>query len=187
MSAVSASPPRRWHWGGRPTCDKVPRPGGSAVSLTTSNYRRPRSLLRCVRPPCFERLIRPRTRLTTNFVHSRHGPVASPVARFCGVFGADWPTWAMGPRRGLRLPRSRRSPGDWRTGVSPHHKTACGDVGGRVTDFAGSSAAAEWLDPEGGNGAPIPVRRLRLNLRNRVAVATANGQARLEWATRGRR
>ena len=28
-------------------------------------------------------------------------------------------------------------------------------------------------------------RRLRLNLRNRVAVATANGQAREEWATGG--
>ena len=91
----------------------------------------------------------------------------------------------MGPRRGLRLPRSRRSPGDWRTGVSPHHTMACGDVGGRVTDCAGSSVAAEWPDPEGGDGAPIPVRRLRLDLRNWVAVATANGQACSEWATKG--
>ena len=55
----------------------------------------------------------------------------------------------MGPRRGLRLPRSRRSPGDWRTGVSPHHTMACGDVGGgRVTDGACSSLAVEWPDPE---------------------------------------
>jgi hypothetical protein len=83
------------------------------------------------------------------------------------------------------LPRSRRSPGDWRTGVSPHHTMACGDVGGRVTDCEGSSVAVEWPDPEGGDGAPIPVRRLRLNLRNWVAVATANGQACAEWATRG--
>ena len=93
----------------------------------------------------------------------------------------------MGPRRGLRLPRSCRSPGDWRTGVSPHHTMACGDVGvgGRVTDCAGSSVAVEWPDPEGDDGAPIPVRRLRLNLRNGVAVATANGRACAEWATRG--
>ena len=54
---------------------------------------------------------------------------------------------------------------------------ACGDVGGRVTDCAGSSVAVEWSDPEGDDGAPIPVRRLRLNLRNWVAVATANGKA----------
>ena len=52
-------------------------------------------------------------------------------------------------------------------------------------DCAGSSVAAEWPDPDGGDGAPIPVRRLRLNLRNWVAVATANGQACAEWATRG--
>ena len=51
---------------------------------------------------------------------------------------------------------------------------ACGDVGGRVTDCAGSSVAVEWSDPEGDDEAPIPVRRLRLNLRNWVAVATAN-------------
>ena len=91
----------------------------------------------------------------------------------------------MGPRCGSRLRRSRRSPGDERTGVSPHHTMACGDVGGRVTDCAGSSVAVEWSDPEGGDDAPIPVRRLRLNLRNWVAVATANGQACAEWATRG--
>ena len=54
----------------------------------------------------------------------------------------------MGPRRGLRLPRSRRSSGDWRTGVSPHHTIACGDVGGRVPDGACSSLAVEWPDPE---------------------------------------
>ena len=91
----------------------------------------------------------------------------------------------MGPRRGLRLPRWRRSPGDWRTGVSPHHTMVCGDVGGRVTDCAGSSVAVEWPDPEGGDGALILARRLRLNLRNWVAVATANGQACTEWAMRG--
>ena len=62
---------------------------------------------------------------------------------------------------------------------------ACGDVGGRVTDCAGSSVAVEWSDPEGDDGAPIPVRRLRLNLRNWVAVATANCRACAELATRG--
>ena len=69
--------------------------------------------------------------------------------------------------------------------MSPHHTMPRGDVGGRVTDCAGSSVAAEWPDPEGDDGVPIPVRRLRLNLRNWVAVATANGQACAEWATRG--
>ena len=52
-------------------------------------------------------------------------------------------------------------------------------------DCAGSSVAAEWSDPEGDDGAPISVRRLRLNLRNWAAVASANGQACAEWATRG--
>ena len=47
------------------------------------------------------------------------------------------------PRRGLHLPRSRRSPGGWRTCVSPHHTMACGDVGGTVTDGACSSLAVE--------------------------------------------
>ena len=42
----------------------------------------------------------------------------------------------------------------------------------------------EWSDPEGDDGAPIPARRLLLNLRNWVAVATANDQACAEWATR---
>ena len=69
--------------------------------------------------------------------------------------------------------------------MSPHQTMACSDVGGRVTDCAGSSVAAEWPDPEGDDGALIPVRRLRLNLRKWVAVATANGQACAEWATRG--
>ena len=106
-----------------------------------------------------------------------------------GLTGRHWPH--MGPRRGLRLPRSRRSPGDWRTGVSPHHTmarwhAATSDVGGRVADYAGCSIAAEWPDPEGDDGAPIPDRRLRLNQRNWVvAVATANGQAFTEWAKRG--
>ena len=45
------------------------------------------------------------------------------------------------------LCRSHRSPSDRRTaGVSPHHTMACTDVGGRVTDGAGSSVAAEWSD-----------------------------------------
>ena len=61
---------------------------------------------------------------------------------------------------------------------------ACGDVGGRVTDCTGSSVAVEWSDPEGDDGAPIPVRRLRLNLRNWVAVATANMAKRVQSGRR---
>ena len=46
-----------------------------------------------------------------------------------------------------RLCRSHRSPSDRRTtGVSPYHTMTCTDVGGRVTDGAGSSVAAEWSD-----------------------------------------
>ena len=67
----------------------------------------------------------------------------------------------------------------------PHRTMSCGDVGGRATDGAGSSVAVECPNPEGADGAPIPVRQLPLNLRNWVAVATANGQACAEWATRG--
>ena len=48
-----------------------------------------------------------------------------------------------------RLCRSHRSPSDRRTtGVSPHHTMTCNDVGGRVTDGAGSSVAAKWTDRE---------------------------------------
>ena len=91
----------------------------------------------------------------------------------------------MGPRRGLRLPRSRRSSGDWRTrcvsalhdGMRRRPRESHGWRGllrsGRVT---GSREAS---------GYPIPVRRLRLRPRYWVAVATANGQACAEWATRG--
>ena len=46
-----------------------------------------------------------------------------------------------------RLCRSRRSSSGRRTtGVSPHQTMTCTDVGGRVTDGAGSSVAAEWSD-----------------------------------------
>ena len=46
-----------------------------------------------------------------------------------------------------RLCRSHRSPSDRRTtGVSPYHTMTCTDVGGRVTDGAGSSVAVEWSD-----------------------------------------
>jgi hypothetical protein len=46
-----------------------------------------------------------------------------------------------------RLCRSHRSPsGRRKTGVSPHHTVTCTDVGGRVTDGAGSSVAVERSD-----------------------------------------
>ena len=50
--------------------------------------------------------------------------------------------------RFARLYRSHRSPSDRRTtGVSPpHHTMTCTDVGGRVSDGASSSVAAEWSD-----------------------------------------
>ena len=49
--------------------------------------------------------------------------------------------------RFARLCRSHRSPSDRRTtGVSPHHTMTCTNVGGRVTDGAGSSVAVEWSD-----------------------------------------
>ena len=47
----------------------------------------------------------------------------------------------MGPRCGSRLCRLRRSPGDWRAGVSPHRTMARSDVGGGVTEGADSPAA----------------------------------------------
>ena len=111
-------------------------------------------------------------------------PVASRVARFDGVFGADWPTWAPGAACACLARVDRRVTGE-QVCLRTHHTMVCGNAGGRVMDCAGSSVAAEWPDPEGDDGAPIPVRRLRLNPRSWVAVATANGQARAEWATRG--
>ena len=110
-------------------------------------------------------------------------PAKGLVARFCWCLRG----WLadVDPTCGSRVRRSRRSPGGWITGASPHHTMACSDVGEKVTDGAGSSVAVEWPDPEGGDGAPIPVGRLRWHLRNQVAVATTNGQACAEWATRG--
>ena len=84
----------------------------------------------------------------------------------------------MGPRRGLRLPRSRRSSGDWRTGVFPHcTMMACGDVRGRVTDGAGSSVAAEWPDPS--QAAALEPTKLGSCRHCKWP------SARREWATRG--
>ena len=74
------------------------------------------------------------------------GLVVGLVARF---WLSRWGWLAdMGPKCGSRFCRSRRSPGDWRTGVSTHHTMASSDVGGRVTDGACSSLAVEWPDPE---------------------------------------
>ena len=65
---------------------------------------------------------------------------------FDAAFGAGWPTCTPGAVRAL-VCRSYRSPNDRRTtGVSPHHTMTCTDVGGRVTDGAGSSVAVEWPD-----------------------------------------
>ena len=65
---------------------------------------------------------------------------------FDAAFGAGWPTCTPGAARAL-VGRLHRSPSDRRTtGVSPHHTMTCTDVGGRVTDGAGSSVAGEWSD-----------------------------------------
>ena len=53
----------------------------------------------------------------------------------------------------------------------------CTDVGGRVTDGAGSSVAAEWSD----RARTVALNRYRADAvacANWVALATANGQAR---------
>jgi len=54
---------------------------------------------------------------------------------------------ALKARLARCLYRSYQSPSDRRTtGVSSHHTMTCTDVGGRVTDGAGSSVAVEWSD-----------------------------------------
>ena len=92
------------------------------------------------------------------------------------VFGA----WLadVGIRRRLRLCCRRRSLGDWRTGVSPHHTMAGGDVGGIVTDGADSPAAAGWSDHARTVALKSQPGWFRLRLQTWVALATTNGQAR---------
>ena len=64
---------------------------------------------------------------------------------FDAAFGAGWPTFTPGAARACVARIDRRVAGE-QTGVSPHHTMTCTDVGGRVTDGAGSSVAAEWPD-----------------------------------------
>ena len=92
------------------------------------------------------------------------------------VFGA----WLadVGIRRRLRLCCRRRSLGDWRTGVSPHHTMAGGDVGGIVTDGADSPAAAGWSDRARAVALKPQPGWFQLRLQTWVALATTNGQAR---------
>ena len=114
------------------------------------------------------------------------GPVASPVARFDGAFGADWPTWAPGAACACLAHVERRVTGEQvclRT-TRWHAATSEGASHG-LRGLLRSGRVAGSRGPEGDDGAPIPVRRLRLNLRNWDAVANANGQAFAEWATRG--
>ena len=62
--------------------------------------------------------------------------------------------------------------------MSPHHTMACTDVGGRVTDGAGSSVAAEWSDrARTVTLSPLAIGLVRLRVLTWVALATANGQA----------
>ena len=81
-------------------------------------------------------------RATSRTPRSCDGPRGSLSMRPLGLAGQR----ALQARL-ARLCRSHRSSSDRRTtGVSPHHTMTCGDVGGRVTDGAGSSVAAEWSD-----------------------------------------
>ena len=80
--------------------------------------------------------------LTPRTPRSCDGPRGSLSMRPLGLAGQR----ALQARL-ARLCRSHRSPSHRRTtGVSPHHTMTCTDVGGRVTDGAGSSVAVEWSD-----------------------------------------
>ena len=81
-------------------------------------------------------------RATPRTPRSCDGPRGSLSMRPLGLAGQR----ALQARL-ARLCRSHRSSSDRRTtGVSPHHTMTCTDVGGRVTDGAGSSVAVEWSD-----------------------------------------
>ena len=81
-------------------------------------------------------------RATPRTPQSCDGPLGSLPMRPLGLAGQR----ALQARL-ARLCCSHRSSSDRKTtGVSPHHTMTCTDVGGRVTDGAGSSVAAEWLD-----------------------------------------
>ena len=76
------------------------------------------------------------------------GAATGLVAHFrCGLWGWLANVHYRLQARLARLCRSHRSSSDRRTtDVSPHHTMTCTDVGGRVTDGAGSSVAVEWSD-----------------------------------------
>ena len=81
----------------------------------------------------------------------RADPTHSSELRRASWLTFDAPLGLAGQRplqaRLARLCRSHRSPSDRRiTGLSPHQTMTCTDVGGRVTDGAGSSVAV-GLDP----------------------------------------
>ena len=62
---------------------------------------------------------------------------------FDAVSEAGWPTCTSGAARAC-VARIDRRVTYRRSGVSPHHTMACGDVGGRETDEACSSVAVGW-------------------------------------------
>ena len=83
----------------------------------------------------------------------------------------------MGPMRGLRLcacvaRADRRVTGEQVCLRTIRWHTATSEKRPRT---ARAPLVVEWPDPEGGDGAPIPVGRLRWHLQNWVAVATAGG------------
>ena len=80
--------------------------------------------------------------LTPRTPRSCDGPRGSLSMRPLGLAGQR----ALQARL-ARLCRSHRLSSDRRTtGLSPHHTMTCTDVGGRVTDGAGSSVVVEWSD-----------------------------------------
>ena len=81
-------------------------------------------------------------RVTPRTPRSCDGPRGSLSMRPLGLAGQR----ALQARL-AHLRRSHRSAGARRrTGVSLHHTMTCTDVGGRVSDGAGSSVAVEWSD-----------------------------------------
>ena len=75
-------------------------------------------------------------------------PVSSPVARFGGVFGADWPAWAPGAACACLARVDRRVTGEQVCLRTTRWHAATSEGESRMAHGACSSLAAEWPDPE---------------------------------------
>ena len=76
------------------------------------------------------------------------GPVASLVARFDGVFGADWPAWAPGAACACLARVERRVTGEQVCLRTTRWHAATSEGESRMAGGACSSLAVEWPDPE---------------------------------------